>query len=106
MASPIKLTTLKTLIKDRTGHRLEADAAELLAQVIDDKILQIIDRAGVLVEIHGKSTLQVLEMEQAIAEKLAGTGGKTVEEAFELLESYDAETLAQLVRLLEASLRG
>lgn len=106
MASPIKLSTLKTLIKEQTGHRLESAAVELLVEVLEAKILEIVKRAGILVEIHGKSTLQVLEMEQAIGEKLEGSGAKTVEEVFELLESYNAEALARLVKLLQESLEG
>lgn len=105
MDGPLKLTTLKNAIKEQTGLRLEGSAAEMLAESINDRIARIVERAAVLVEMQGKSTLQQGDMEQALKEmeKPAGVG-RAPEEVMGLLEEYSLTELGQLVELLKDSL--
>ena len=106
MSEPVKLTTLKKFIKQKTGLRLESAAAEALATRMNETIERIVERAAVLVEMQEESTLQLADMQRAIEELEAAKRIESPQEVFELLERYSVEQLGELARRLERSLDG
>lgn len=107
MDGPIKLTTLKNFIKKHSGFRLEGAAAEILAASINERIVNLVDRAAVLVEMQGKSTLQLEHMQQALfEEKEQQGGGRAPEDVAALVDGYPVSELGRLVELLRQSLEA
>lgn len=106
MIEPVKETTLRDFIKEKTGLRVEGGAVEVLVKRVTDRIGRIVERAAVLVEMQGKSTLQAADMERAIEEIDSGSNGQgqSPEEVYEDIERYGVQELGDLARRLEKSL--
>lgn len=107
MTEPVKETTLRDYIKEKTGLRVEGAAVEGLVKWATEQIGRIVERAAALVEMQGKTTLQNADMQQAIEE--IGSGGsdgteQSPEKVFEVIEKYGLEQLGELARRVEQSL--
>jgi histone H3/H4 len=109
ISGPLRVTTLKKYMKAQTELRVDADAVEHLAEQVNARLQRVVDRAAVLAEMQGRSTVLLRDVERAIEDvgKDGGTTGppeRTPEEVFAILEGYDIDQLSALARQLEASL--
>ncbi len=103
MTAPVKLTTLKNYIKDKTELRLQTAAAQLLLEHLEVQLDQTVERAAVLVEMQERSTLQERDMQQAISETWS-VGGDSPQEVAEVVNTYEVSELSELVELVRHSL--
>jgi histone H3/H4 len=108
MTEPVKDTAIRTYIKEKTSLRVEQEPVDLLVSRLTEKISRIVDRAAALVEIEGRSTLQLRDMERAIEEiDSSGSNGKeqTPEQVYEVVKDFSVEQLGELGRRIEDSLK-
>ncbi len=108
MAEPIKDSAIRTYIKEKTNLRVEQEPVDLLVNHLTAKTGRIVDRAAVLVEMQGRSTLQLRDMERAIEEvDSTQSNGKeqTPEKVFQVVDGYTVEQLGELARRIEDSLK-
>jgi histone H3/H4 len=108
MAEPVKDSAIRTYIKERTNLRVETEAVNLLVTHLTAKTERIVDRAAALVEMEGRSTLQLRDMERAIEQvDSTSSDGKdqTPEKVFQVVEGYTVEQLGELARRIEESLK-
>lgn len=108
MTEPVKDTAIRTYIKEKASLRVEQEPVDLLVSRLTDKLSRIVDRAAALVEIEGRSTLQLRDMERAIEEiDSSGSNGKeqTPEQVYEVVKDFSVEQLGELGRRIEDSLK-
>ena len=108
-SGPLRVTTLKKYMKAQTGLRVDADAVEHLADQVNARVQRVVDRAAVLAEMEGRSTVLLRDVERAIEDVgrdrgASGLPERTPEEVFAIVEGYDIEQLSALARQIEASL--
>ena len=104
---PVKVTTLRSFIKEQTKLRVEKAAVEELARRMNERIGKVVDRAKVLVEMQDESTIQLDDVQRALAwvdRRRAAGQAKTPKEVFDLLEGYSIEQLSDLARRIGKSL--
>lgn len=111
MAGPLKETTLRSTMKKRSGFRVEKAAVTKLAETINAHITQVVDRAGALVEMQGRRTVQLADVKRALSdvETTSATkqpGKATPAEVFSILEGYSLEQLGSLAKQIEQSLKA
>ena len=108
-AAPLKPTTLKKYIKDRTKKRVDEDGVESTAKTYNTFIKRTVDRAHALSDMEERSTILERDLEQGIEETIGEPGGKdeppkqTPDALFQTLERYDIDELSALARQLESS---
>ncbi len=109
ISGPLRVTTLKKYMKAQTELRIDVDAVEHLAAQVNARLQRVVERAAVLAEMQGRSTVLLRDVERAIEDAGkdrdgAGLPEGTPKEVFAILEGYGIDQLSALARQIEASL--
>ena len=109
--TPLRITTLKKFMKSQTALRVDANAVDHLAGQVNAQLRKVVDRAGIIAEMQGRSTVLLRDVTRAIDEARPEAGptdttAQSPQAVFSILEGYGIEELGALARQLEASLEG
>ena len=102
MSDPVKTTTVKNYLKDTTGLRVGADAAETMAALLTEVAAQVASEAARLASADDRSTLKSRDLEAAFEAFLQSRGPSLLSPAtiHAAIDGIDNDGLAGLIRLL------
>jgi len=107
-APPVRATTVKRFLKERTGMRVGADAIDLLTELLTTAADQVADQAQQLAAAEDRSTLMARDVQAGFEAFLLSTGPTllapgTIHAA---IDGIDNEELTALINLLRSDLEG
>ena len=104
--SPVRTTTLRNHLKEATGLRVSADAAERLTVLLVAQLGQVAQRAKANAALEERSTLLERDVEQAFDGWLeeASPSTATASALLTTINGLSNEALTQLIKQLQAQL--
>jgi len=106
---PVRPTTIKTFLKERTGElRISADAVDRLVELLTDAAEQIADAAGQLAIEEDRNTMMDRDVEAAFATflQIEGPALLSPETLHTAIDGITNEAFIELLNLLRADLEA
>lgn len=105
---PVRATTVKRFLKERTGMRVGTDAIDLLTELLTTAADQISDEAQQLALTDARSTLMARDIQAGFEAFLKKTGPAllSTDTIHTAIDGIGNEALTELINLLRADLQG
>ena len=105
---PVRSTTVKRFLQERTGLRVGQDATDLLTELLTTVADQVAEQAQQLAGADDRSTLMARDVQAGFEAFLKATGPAllSTDTIHVAIDGIDNEAFTELINLLRADLEG